>query len=120
MIRGRYHGEVHGIAQVDNANKQANVFDAPGEGKTIYITHAVVSVVEAADGGGTVSLIDNASGDVIFTADADSPGVYALTWGDYGYPLSENSALVLQVSGATTDATAHCSVVGYVKRKTLA
>jgi hypothetical protein len=107
-----------GAGTVTNTTKTATLIAAPGAGKILRVTNGVVSVTVAATGtgGGEVYLRDGASGTKFFSADADAVGAYKIDFGsDQGYALTANTALVLEVaSGQTADATAVCTITGYV------
>src|SRR3990167_4472968 len=77
------------------------VLAAPGAGKVIRLTKAIISVtVVAASAGGEVALEDGVGGTRFFEADADALGSYQLDFGDEGYPLTADTLLNLTVDGS--------------------
>lgn len=102
-----------GSGVASNASADKTIIAAQGSGKVIRILSGHVNVTTAAvGGGGLVALKDGASGNIIWQATADAVGSYPIDFEPFGYPLSDNTLLNLNVSGAaTTQATARASIV---------
>lgn len=104
---------VSGATSVTNATA-TNAIIAAQTGKTIRVTAIILSVTTASSGGtGIVSIQDGSTTIIQFSAAAVMN--MQVNLGDQlGYPLTSGNALNVVVSGATTQATAYASAVGYI------
>ncbi len=104
---------IAGATSVSNGTASNSII-AGQTGKKFRITAIVLSVTAASSGGtGLVSIQDGSTTLIQFSAAAVMN--MQVNLGDQlGYPLSSDNALTLLVSGATTQATAYASAVGYI------
>ena len=102
-----------GATSVTNSTT-SNAVIASQTGKTIRVTAIILAVTTASSGGnGIVSLQDGSNTIIQFSAAAVMS--MQVNLGDQlGYPLTSGNALNVVVSGATTQATAYASAVGYI------
>lgn len=106
---------VSGRAAVAHAGKTGDAIAAV-TGAKIFVQQVHLAVTAASSGGtGIVTLRDGTGGTVIWQASAAAVGTWNIQFSAnpaYGYPLTSGNALSLEVSGATTDATAFAVATG--------
>ena len=87
----------------------------PGTGQYIYIERLVVSVYEAAEGGGGIVEILDTGGGVVWRVNADGVKDFALNFGEDGLRVGPDVGIIATVSGAQTkQASASVSLTGHI------
>lgn len=114
MAQSFGRSQLNGTASVTNAAGTATIIAAQGAGTVLRVTRGTISVTLAATGAtGLIRLCDGST--TIMQWDANATGGYPFNFGDSGYPLTANTALVLIASGAgTNQASGTCAAVALV------
>jgi hypothetical protein len=102
-----------GATSVSNSTTTNSII-AGQAGKTFFITAIILTVTTASSGGTGIVSIQNGSNTIIQFSAAAVMSMQVNLGDQIGYPLSSGNALTLTVSGATTQATAYASAVGYI------
>ena len=111
--------KIQGTATALQATEEVTVIAAQGIGTVIRVMNVQISVFLAATGSGVgkVALEDGAGGTRFFEASAEALIHYSLDYGEDGFDLTANTALIVTVDAATTNeasvrVTAICKVLG--------
>jgi len=116
--RGLIYKLVQGSVSVTDAVADATIIAAPGAGKKIVITKAILTIHTAAVGGAGVLQLENGLNGTAFAVtegDAITAQPQVFDFGEEGYELSENTLLNLTTVGAvTTQASGSAVVIGYI------
>lgn len=103
--------QTQGTATAAHGDVDKTVVAAQGSGKVLRVISGFVCVHVASIGGaGKVALENGLNGTRLFEVSGAAVGYYAFVFGPMGYGLSDNTLLNLTVDGATTQATATCTV----------
>ena len=105
-------------AQVLQGTEAVTLLAAQGVGTRIHVQKLTYSIILAATGAGVGKLAveDSDGGDRFVEVDAEATQPpRTLDYGDFGFQLGDNNALIITVDAATTnEATARVTAVGYI------
>jgi hypothetical protein len=118
-IRGRAYPAVQGTGKTSGVGGVEVI--AGVTGKSIYVTHLLISVSEKPDTDvqRQLQIIDGTSGTIFYDAEINGTESRSATdslsvnFGEYGYKLGVGNALVVKTGNADTDATV--TALGYTK-----
>jgi len=104
-------------ALVNSTAEEATLIAAQGAGTIIRVTQVTVTIFLAATGSGAglLALEDGSGGTRFINMDAEAVKEVSFDFGEAGFPLTANTALIATVdAAATNEASASVSVVGFV------
>lgn len=103
-----------GIVSGDD-NAAVDLAANPGAGQYIYIEKLVVSVYEAAEGGGGIVEVLDTGGGIVWRVNADGVHSEALNFGEEGLRVGPDVGIQATVSGAQTrQASASVALTGHI------
>jgi hypothetical protein len=107
--------QVNFAEEVTNDSASADLVSNPGETMYVYLERAVISVFQAASGGGGYVRLQDTDGNNIHTINADGVKDVTLDFGTEGIRLGPNVGLQLITAGAQSkQASASISGSGHL------
>lgn len=109
------YDQKNGFGIASNGSATVNLIANPGSVIYLSLEKVVISVFEAAVGGGGIFELKDTNGDVIHTISTDSVKDVPLDYGDEGLKIGPGVGLDGTVSGAaTTQASVSVAVTGHL------